>query len=221
VIHAYAFAAAPAVEVAGVEARGVEDAPVEVVASGALAAVVSRHATQPVPTEASVLRHAAVVDAALAAVGAVVPARFGVHFGGDDALDRALAEHAGALGEQLRRVRGCVELGLRLLASAEPERPTGSSGADYLRERLRESNERRRRALAFHEPLHALARESSHSIPATGRVLLRASYLVPAGGQAAFATQVHELERGQPDVTALFTGPWPPYSFASADGELG
>jgi hypothetical protein len=42
---------------------------------------------------------------------------------------------------------------------------------------------------------------------------------VPRQRVEEFRDAVRELEQRHPDVTLVCTGPWPPYSFATADPE--
>jgi hypothetical protein len=154
-----------------------------------------------------------VVDA-LARSAAVLPARFGLSFADEEALERTVRERRDELEAALERVRGCVELGLRVLAPEPDGAPVEpESGGDYLRARLRETEERERLALGLHETLEGRARDARRS-PPQGRWLLSAAYLVPAGGVDDFRGAVEELESAHPELALVCTGPWPPYSFA-------
>jgi hypothetical protein len=208
VIHVYGFVSAPAPEL-GTEGLG--GGAVETRAFGAIEAVLSRHASEQAATEESVRRHAQVVDAALRTAGAVLPARFGTAYPDDAALGRAVAPRAGDLSDRLARVRGCVELGVRVLGP-EPEDESVGSGAEYMQARLRETTDRRRLADEVHGALSELSRESTHRIPHSGRAVLTAAYLVPAESRRLFARRVEELGRAR-GITVVCTGPWPPYSF--------
>jgi hypothetical protein len=71
----------------------------------------------------------------------------------------------------------------------------------------------------LHRPLAALARAEVRSVASTPQLLLSASYLVPRDAVDAFRSAVRDLERSHPDLTLACTGPWPPYSFATAEIE--
>jgi Gas vesicle synthesis protein GvpL/GvpF len=214
VLYVYAFVEAPAT-VPGV--RGIDSVPLETEAAGGLEVVVSRHETTPEASDAAIMAHAGVVEALAAANEAVLPARFGGMHADADALRAAVAERAGELTAALARVRGCVELGVRALVPAPPE-VAATSGAAYMRARLEQRQEAERLADELHAPLAALAREATHTVGATERLLLSASYLVPEDAVAEFRGVVEHLQAARPDLGLVCTGPWPPYSFVTAEG---
>ena len=212
-IHVYAYMPAPA---RTFELTGLDDAPLECRTVRDVAVLFSRHARAFEPTEAAVRRHAAVVEAAMHDAPAVLPGRFGHPFADDASMERAVADRAAELHDRLRLVEGCVELGVRALESTPRQPPLSTAGgAEYLHARLREANERERRATELHDALRGVARESTHQIPPSGRVLLSAAYLVPAEERQGFEERVRELELAQDELAVVCTGPWPPYSFAS------
>src|SRR5437868_15206200 len=86
---------------------------------------------------AAVLQHAGVVDELTRMNEAVLPARFGPSYADADALRSAIRSRREQLVEALERVRGCVEVGLRVFdpaAASEPD--AGTSGRDYMVRRL-------------------------------------------------------------------------------------
>jgi Gas vesicle synthesis protein GvpL/GvpF len=212
VIHVYGFVSAPAPVPPVV---GLDGAPVEAHVLGPVAAVVSRHPDGPAATQDAVLRHAEVVEAAMRAAGAVLPARFGAGYPDEKALGLAVRERAHTLRDGLERVRGCVELGVRVLAP-EPEGRPPADGAAYMQSRLRETAERRWIAAWVHGALSEQARESTFRVPHEGRTVLVASYLVPERSQEAFERRVQELAPAREELAFFCTGPWPPYSFVEA-----
>ena len=131
--------------------EGLDDAPLERRRVGGLELVVSDVARDEVTQEA-VLRHAEVVEQLAARSRAVLPAQFSRPFAGDAELASAVSAKAPELEEGLSRVRGCVELGLRIVAPP-PKTPEAKSGADYLRARLAEEQRRKQLVEELHEPL--------------------------------------------------------------------
>jgi hypothetical protein len=214
VLHVYAFLAPPT---AIPDVRGVDSAPLEVEAAVGVDAVVSRHDAAVVASEAAILAHARVVEALAASNDAVLPARFGSAHANGASLHDALAERAPELEAALARVRGCVELGVRALAPVR-ETADASSGAAYMRARLEQRRDVERLADSVHAPLAALAREATRTVGATPRLLLSAAYLVPKEEVAAFRGAVAKVEAEHRDLGIVCTGPWPPYSFATAEG---
>jgi hypothetical protein len=130
----------------------------------------------------------------------VLPIRYGTFVADEAAAAGAVAPRCAALRAGLERVRGAVELSVRVHADA----PAPDTGARYL--------SRAREARDVHEPLAALARAA---VLRPTRELLRAAYLVDRGSVGAFVAEVERLQRERPDLAILATGPWPPYSFAA------
>jgi hypothetical protein len=214
VLYVYAFVERPAA-VPGV--RGIDDAALEAENVGGLDVVVSRHDTLPRdPSEEAVMAHARVVEALASANDAVLPARFGGAHTDVAALRNALAKREPALTAAIARVRGCVELGVRALAQAR-ERAAAASGAAYMQARLEQRREAERLADELHAPLAASAREATRTVGATQRLLLSGAYLVPKDEVASFTGLVERLQAEHPDLGIVCTGPWPPYSFATAE----
>jgi hypothetical protein len=191
-----------------------------------IAAVVSALTTATVsPTEDNLWQHEAVVEA-LMADRAVLPVRFGTLLADESAIQAALAAHYTNFASSLDRVRGRVELSLRVLWDFEFRisnfefRP--DSGRAYLMARLEEERQRqawRQRAEALaaelRTPLDRLAAESTHHVLVTPRLLLTAAYLVEQDKVAAFQREVEALSAVYPELRFLCTGPWPPYNFVS------
>jgi hypothetical protein len=208
-----------------------------------IAAVVSSLTTSTVsPTEDNLWRHEAIVEA-LMADRTVLPVRFGTVLTDETAVKAALAAHHANFVADLDRVRGRMELSLRVLWEAGPPPtppsspkfpgvPQGHSGAPrgtqansgraYLLARLKEEHQRqaqqqRAEALAdeIHTPLAQIAVESTRRVLITPRLLLTAAYLVEQGQVAAFRREVEALSAAYPALHFLCTGPWPAYNFVS------
>jgi hypothetical protein len=191
---------------------GVDGAPLERRRVNALELVVSEVPRDEVTQEA-VLRHAEVVEALMGRSRAVLPAQFSRPFAGDDELVAAVTEKAPGLGQRLQRVRGCVELGLRVVAPAPPSGPEAESGADYMRARLDEERRRSQLVAELDEPLARLSQETAGG--AKGGNVFERAYLVRDDDVAAFLDTVRELQAAHPELSLACTGPWPPYSFGA------
>jgi Gas vesicle synthesis protein GvpL/GvpF len=178
-----------------------------VVASDGLAAVCAPAAGGPVSAD-RLWRHEELVEA-LMEDRDLLPARYGSRFPDEAAARSALAERHDELVAALERVRGAVELSLRVLGD-EPERPALGSGAEYMRAKARSTGSAR----AVHERLAGLARGAVTRRPPARAELLRAAYLVDRGAVTRFAARVAELQLEHRELQLLCTGPWPPYSFA-------
>jgi Gas vesicle synthesis protein GvpL/GvpF len=153
-------------------------------------------------------RHEAVVEALMESRD-LLPVRFGTLLADERAAARAVAERSEELAASLDRVRGAVELAVRVHArrpDADPP-PRGVSGRDYMSGKARKTEAAR----AMHEPFAQAARES---VIRPGPELLRAAYLVDRSALDRFVALVRRLQDANPELDVLCTGPWPPYSFA-------
>jgi hypothetical protein len=170
-------------------------------------------------TEEAVIRHALVVEELLACSDAVLPGRLGRGFSDVDELAQSVRAQADRLERALRRVEGCVELGLRVLEPAtESPSAVGQNGADYLTGRLARKRELERRALELHEPLSRVAQASARREGRLPGEVLEAAYLLPADDVDRFRDELSRLERSQNGLDFVCTGPWPPYTFAAEEG---
>jgi hypothetical protein len=197
--------------------QGLEDAPLQTCEYEDVAAVYSVNGSSEIEaSEAALWQHEAVAEA-LMRDRAVLPVRFGVAFSGEPALRASLSRRHGQLAEALDRVRGRVEIGLRVRwAPAGAVRSTAADGAGraYLQARLEERRRGEELADALHRPLAALAADSRHTVLETPRLLLGAAYLVEADQVSAFRAQVDALAAEHPDLGFACTGPWPAYNFS-------
>ena len=198
-------------------AQGLDGAPLQTCEYENVAAVYSVGASAGVEaSEAALWQHEAVAEA-LMSDRAVLPVRFGVAFSGEPALRESLSRRHAELGEALARVRGRVEIGLRVRwepPAAEPAPAAEGAGRAYLQARLAERRRGEELAEAIHRPLDRMAASSRHTVLETPRLLLGAAYLVEADGVAAFRAQVDELAAEHRDLDFACTGPWPAYNFS-------
>ncbi|HEX6533418.1 MAG TPA: GvpL/GvpF family gas vesicle protein [Gemmatimonadaceae bacterium] len=118
-LHLYCLTS-PGGERAASGVRGLEGAPVRVVRAGAVEAWVSEHETLPREVTPDLARaHDGVVRAAMA-WETPLPARYGQTFANEESLTSALAAREGAIVEALERVRGAVEMTVRVLLDEDP-----------------------------------------------------------------------------------------------------
>jgi Gas vesicle synthesis protein GvpL/GvpF len=203
------------------DAPGLDGSAVSAEPLGALDAVVSRLEAPPsAQSQEHVLAHARVVDELAALNDAVLPVRFGRGYADASALREAVEAREGELRDALDRVRGCVELGLRVLAgTADRTLVAPESGRDYLQARLDERQRGERLADELDAPLAALSRAATRSVLATPHLVLSAAYLVPRDELDEFRRAVGSVQSRHPELSVACTGPWAPYSFATADAE--
>ena len=215
---------------------GVGGAPVRLLSLGRLSAVVSDAHEEPVAvTEENLLAHNRVNAAALA-VSTPLPFRFGTRAAPERLAEYAAANEA-ALAEALARVRGRVEMSVKLMDKAEGQGQKASGagvagggeeataavgrGTAFLlkkrREVLGEESARLRAeelAAWLAAGLAGLALESAARVSPSEAIVVRAAHLVERGRVLYSATRLRELGASRPDLRLLTSGPWPPYSFS-------
>jgi hypothetical protein len=209
-IHLYAFAddlqALPAVP-------GLAGAPLERIDVDGVVAIFSRHETGELgETRDLALAHGTVIGALDGDTEAVLPVRFGERFGDVEHLRAAVRGRRAELDEAFARVRGCAEIGLRVLGTAPVDRQPVASGVDYMR-RLHASDASSRVTQDLHRELERLSRDARITSGLGDR--LRAAYLVPRSRLEEVRQVVETWTAEHPDVSLVCTGPWAPYSFAS------
>jgi hypothetical protein len=182
--------------------------------------------------------HEDVLESA-AAVTTVVPLRFGTIYRHPDQIAQLLDERADELAATLDRVRGHVELGVKVwadlgeveesLGAATDDTAAAGQGAAYLQRRRQEQERSRELAVLCadvaaeaHGRLSAVASAAVANRPQppelTGRseaMLLNGAYLVREGDDR-LRREVEWLaaEHAELGIEYELTGPWPPHNFA-------
>jgi hypothetical protein len=182
-------------------------------------AAVCTPASEDEPSPETLWRHEDVVEA-LMADRDLLPVRYGTRLDDEAAVARAMEGRRDELAAALERVRGAVELSVRVMAASGTPAPSPpdpadvTSGADYLRLKADAEASSDEAARAIGDPLAELARESESARPRPPE-LFRAAYLVERGAVDAFVAEVARLQVERRGLAILCTGPWPPYSFAA------
>jgi len=183
--------------------------------------------------EHAATEHQAVVERLLP-LATVVPLRFGSLHRDRAAVDEFLQGRRDEYLAAIERLRGRVELGVKVWVAppASPQRSAqrAATGRDYL-ERQRaareEAAEQRatigERLRSIHERLRDAAEEAVLNRPQprelTGdprEMAINAAYLVAADDDA-LPVQVELLRIEHPDLVFEVTGPWAPYNFVEGD----
>jgi hypothetical protein len=191
--------------------RGLAQAPLDALREGAVLAVFTRHGRPPgEPAPDALWAHERVVER-LMVDRTVLPMRFGSSVDDDDALRRLLAARQGPLVAALARVKGHVELGIRVLEPSADSLAVAApaTGRDYLMTKLNDG----RRSSSLHETLEALATDGRRQAPRAAEEVLRGTYLVDRRVVPRFRAAVQRLQYSHPEMAILCTGPWPPYTF--------
>lgn len=198
--------------------------------------------------ETMVRSHNRVIEA-IHAKQAILPAKFGmVHARAEDVVSALQPEHDSLL-RQLTRLDDCDEWAVHAYADRtaarervakeddairrlREERDVARPGRAYfleqqLRDALESATENAVSTLAESTldrlAIHAVAAQvnpvSRHSDLATELEILSASFLVRRDGTEQFADEVQSWVDSNEGLRCDYSGPWPPYSFASHDEE--
>lgn len=218
----------PLPQVAGIGGKAPEALPV-----GGVTLVLDRIVSLSGDRFTTLCLHQKVVEAVMA-TRPVLPFRFGTQVSDLDEVAAAIWSNLPAITGNLRRVAGCVELGLvvgkgqcgGIGEDQDRAPPSASNGRDYLTQLVRRDAERRAvedRLTARFAPLDAQLRHLSRSqrqlAPGRPRNLLRFTYLVPIGSVPRFRRAVAQARQDARMPSLFASGPWPPYSFVD-DGLL-
>jgi hypothetical protein len=222
--------------------------PVERVAGGELAALVSRvplaeFGEEPLRRNLNDLEwlervaraHEFVLERALEHA-TVVPLRLCTIFADDTAVRRMLDDERAELAAALDDLAGRQEWSVKLLLdrAAQADATAAASGRDYLMRRRAEREEREaadRAAAELAQDVHARLRECARDAVVNrpqnrdlsghrGEMLLNGAYLVDAGAVERLRAAVAELQERHAAAGARLelSGPFPPYNFASRHG---
>ena len=190
-------------------------APLTAVPTDGLAAVCAPAGSGAVTAD-DLWRHEDVVEA-LMRDRDLLPVRYGTRVRDEAAAARAVAEQHRELRAALDRVRGAVELSLRVVGPAEPPPPQHANGNEYMRAKARRGARRERAVAAIHEPLSLLARQSRKRPANRSRSCCagRTSSIAPP---STASRTLWSGWKASSDLRLLCTGPWPPYSFSALCG---
>jgi hypothetical protein len=216
---------------------GLQDAELAKIAWCDVAAIVSAFdGARLSETADEIWRHEEVVEE-LMSDRAVLPARFGTLSPSRQHVGAMLRRANRALIQDIERVRGQVEIGMRFLSAIEDNvqdsHPLTSSSASalpgtgpgsiYLRARLAREralrNRQQTKLILVHDvyrQLASLANASKLDDKPDDRHGTSAAFLVPREGMASFRDLVSDVAKTHPELALLCTGPWPPYSFVTA-----
>lgn len=210
---------------------GLDAAPVREVCANGLAAWVSHVPDMVVvPSVSRVRAHDDVVRDAMARA-TPVPARFGQVLADDSDVAALLSERRESLLESLERVRGCVEMTVRVLlaghgaAPGPAPRESGSAYMRWVRERqhVREAvsaqAEFLRRGLARAVEEAGVVREIRWATVAPGARSLEAAHLVPRMLIDRHREVVRTAVERDHRMKVMLSGPWAPYTFCAAGHE--
>lgn len=175
------------------------------------------------------VRHQRVVGAIHEKV-TVLPARFATLFKTEESLAADVKRRIERLRQDLERVEGADEYGVKIFASPkaiEPA-PDSSSGRDYLKRKSQMLRQPGTPAVSpeieeFVNELRSIATESAAGGSVSGgqkNLVWQGSLLVPRSERKRLESALARFRRIQGDGFRIeCTGPWPPYSFIAVKAE--
>ncbi|HJU89232.1 MAG TPA: GvpL/GvpF family gas vesicle protein [Gemmatimonadaceae bacterium] len=216
--------------------RGIDGAPVRVVDERGVRAWVSDVGTPPAVTAERARAHDAVIREALR-ISTPLPARFGQVLADDASMRQELVQRVARIASELQRVRGMVEMTVRVALGESSVSKSLSikdlSGREYL-ERLSEQQQndlRRRQRAEFlqRRVADAVANVVREEVVSTASgsgesAMLVISHLVAREHVTRYRDAVREVVRaiGEEEASTdqaplaiplMISGPWAPYSF--------
>ncbi|HKV52462.1 MAG TPA: GvpL/GvpF family gas vesicle protein [Gemmatimonadaceae bacterium] len=211
--------------------RGVDAAPVRALDTAGVTAWVSTITeTSMAPSVARARVHDEVVRDAMARA-TPVPARFGQVLANDAALAQWIAERREPLVGSLARVRGCVEMTVRILlaghdaSSGAAPRESGSAYLRWVRDRqqarqsVTDQAEFLRSGVARAVEEAGVVREMKWTRAAPGARSVEAAHLVPRELISRHREVVRSSVERDNRMKVMVSGPWAPYTFCATGHE--
>jgi hypothetical protein len=172
----------------------------------------------------------------------VVPMTFGHVARSDEEIRKTLRRHRAAIGSQLDRVGGTVEMGLKVkwdvdsiydyIVSVDPELAAmrdqifGRSAAPSANEKMelgklfedRLNREREDQTERVLDLFKADVREAKVNVPKGEKMVMDLAFLVERGAQKAFEERVYQVAGAFPaEYIFDYSGPWAPFHFVDLD----
>jgi len=215
---------------------GVEGMPIHSIRVGEIGALLSdAHPGGDRRGVENALAHHGVVSYALACFPAVLPCRFGTVMRDAVEVVGVLQERYPRLEDFLDRFQGKVEVGIKALleeGGLEARAPAGGhlqeggpAGARYMCEKSARLYTATRLVAEAERLVHTLHEATfpfvealrSERKPCEQGVMLSVCCLLERTKLAPFRQRYEGWRRDYPQVCFLYTGPWPPYTFADMD----
>lgn len=201
---------------------------------GGIAAWVSDLGAASLPGNAqNALVHQSVVEEAFRRSTSLIPCRFGALFADEEEVRSLLKRHRARLEGELSRLEGRLEVSIRAIFNgsdlpgsmghSQPRAPEGlTEAARYLlgkKQRFDAVKELSGKAEQFNQELNEAtapfwAEVRVQKRPIDPGLLLSLYYLVDGEKLSAFKCAYQQFKGKWPSLKLLYTGPWPPYSFA-------
>ena len=211
--------------------RGISGATVRLLQIDELAVLVTDFNADTVAvTRENALDHAAVVRSVLDRT-TPLPFRFGTLVT-EQQLRSYISARKPALQTRFAHVRGCVEMSVKIIRELSDEIKTQvrdeiTTGTSFLEEKRREilgseqkTAEAREIETWLHEQVGGLIRDEQVTIRPSEKLVLAAAHLVERDKIGQYKEKTAAARKNRPELHFLFSGPWPPYSFANIELEF-
>ena len=203
--------------------QGIGGAQVRLFQTENFSLLVSGFAGDSVPVNReNALVHAAVVRSVLNQT-TPLPFRFGTLVS-EEQLRNYLNARREALLENFARIRGCVEMSVKILLELKDREPGQTAvetpGTAFLLEKRREILGSEEIASWLGGQIGDSVRGTTIKTNLTNQLLLSAAHLVERDGIEEYRRRLKEARAARPELKFLTSGPWPPYSFANIDLEF-
>ena len=181
-------------------------------------------------TRENALDHAAVVRSVLDRT-TPLPFRFGTLVT-EQQLRSYISARKPALQTRFTHVRGCVEMSVKIIREISDEDKTQvpdeiTSGTSFLEEKRRElrgSEQKTAEATEIktwlHQQIDGLIRDEQVAIRSSEKLVLAAAHLIERDKIGQYKGKLSTARKNRPELHFLFSGPWPPYSFANIELEF-
>ena len=211
--------------------RGISGATVRLLQIDELAVLVTDFNADTIAvTRENALDHAAVVRSVLDRT-TPLPFRFGTLVT-EQQLRSYISARKAALQTRFAHVRGCVEMSVKIIRELSDQIKTQvrdeiTTGTSFLEERRREilgseqkTAEAREIETWLHEQVGGLIRDEQVTIRPSEKLVLAAAHLVERDKIGQYKEKTAAARKNRPELHFLFSGPWPPYSFANIELEF-
>lgn len=229
-MKSYAYCLVEDFDALDASTRGISGAAVRLLQIDELAVLVSDlNADTVAVTRENALDHAAVVRSVLDRT-TPLPFRFGTLVN-EEQLRSHISARKPALQTRFAHVRDCVEMSVKIIREISKDQAEPSdeitSGTSFLKEKRREligSEQKAAEATEIsawlHEQVDGLIRDEQVTVRPSEKLVLAAAHLVERANLREYKEKMAAARKNRPELHFLFSGPWPPYSFANIELEF-
>jgi len=160
-----------------------------------------------------------------------LPFRFGTVVT-EEQLRSYLAARREALLAKLEKIRGCVEMNVRVISDQDRTEEVVAQvgekpGTSFLLQKRREiafgearAAEAKNVAAWLNDLVAEFVREKNYKTNVTNQLIVTGAHLVERGAVERYRLKLKKARNERPELKFLVSGPWAPYSFANIDLEF-